>query len=303
MPKMFSQFQVAEPGYAKEPDNADAQAYGTSGAVSVETLDEDKHTTLFGRAVELKAGTSVLIKKCQNTFSLDGLKLLNTQEWEAIFQNKAAQAGLAPAIYGFDNERNVVVMAPLAQTLKDKIAETGEFTIDDQCQYVALMYELDNIGVFHNDYKLDNFMFDQQGVLYAIDFGLSKPIDQVMMFKDGFSPNVVNCRARLPKSRTKSMGKDRTKIEGRPYVGSSRNKQFLDVINATVAHAQRLARCQRKVLDNKDPGDDEDDADTKERLLELRIAKQQIAEIGPMETFEFIKRGLELRKSINVNEE
>ena len=292
---MFAQFQVAEDGYVKEPDNKDGQSYGTSGTVSVETLDTDKHVTLFGRSVELKAGASVLFKKCQNVFSLDGQQLLNTQEWEAIFQNKAALAGLAPAVYGFDNDLQVLVMAPLVQTLKDKINETGEFAIDDQCQYVSLMYELDRIGVFHNDYKMDNFMFDEHGKLYAIDFGLAKPVDQVMMFKDGFSPNVVNCRSRLSMSRSKSTGKGRPRIEGRAYVGKSKNKHFLDVINATVAHAQRLARCEKTVFNNKDPSEDEDDDDKKERLLELRIAKQQIAEIVPMETFEFIKRGQELR--------
>jgi hypothetical protein len=299
--KMFSQFRLAEPGFVKEPDAKVGEACGTSGSVSIETLTEDKRVTLFGRPVELKAGTPVLIKKSHITFSLGDLDILNTQEWEATFQNKAAQAGLAPAIYGFDNALGVVVMAPLAQTLKDKLCKTGEFTIDDQCQYVALMHELDKIGVYHNDYKLDNFMFDQQGILYAIDFGLSKPIDQAQMFKDGFSPNVTNCRARLSKSRSKKI-KGRPIIEGRAYNGRGTNKQFLDVINSTVFHAKRLAECQQRFLDNKDPTEGEDETEAKERLLELRFAKQQINEIGPLETFEFVKRGLALRKNGNVKD-
>jgi len=300
--KMFSQFRLAEPGFVKEPDAKVGIACGTSGSVSIETLTDNKRVTLFGRSVELKAGTQVLIKKSQLIFSLDGVDILNTQEWEATFQNKAAQAGLAPAIYGFDNVLNVVVMAPLAQTLKEKIGQTGEFTIDDQCQYVALMHELDKIGIYHNDYKLDNFMFDSNGILYAIDFGIAKPIDQAKMFTDGFSPNVTNCRARLSKSRSKKI-KGRPTIEGRAYTGKSTNKQFLDVINSTVFHAKRLAECQQRFLDNKDPTDGEDEDEAKERLLELGFAKQQINEIGPMETFEFVKRGLALRKVINSNVE
>ena len=299
---MFSQFRLAEPGFVKDPDAKVGTACGTSGSVSIETLTDEKRVTLFGRPVELKAGTQVLIKKSHITFSLGDLDILNTQEWEATFQNKAAQAGLAPAIYGFDNALGVIVMAPLAQTLKDKLCKTKEFTIDDQCQYVALMHELDKIGVYHNDYKLDNFMFDKQGILYAIDFGLSKPIDQALMYTDGFSPNVTNCRARLLKSTSKRF-KGRPSIEGRAYNGSGTNKQFLDVINSTVFHAKRLAKCQQRFLDNKDPTEGESEEEAKERLLELRIAKQQIKDIGPMETFEFVKRGLALRKVINSNVE
>jgi len=290
---MFAQFQVAEDGYVKEPTSLEGGASGTTGTVVLETLTKDINVTLFGREIELKTGTNVLIKKCRNTFSLDGQIILNTQEWEAIFQNKAAEKGLAPLIYGFDNDRDIVVMEPLEKTLADKITEVGGFNIEDQCQYLALMHELDKIGILHNDYKLDNFMFDKNGVLKAIDFGLAKPIDQVLMYDKGYSPNIINCRARLKKERHV---KGQPRKEGRAYYNKN---EYLEAINATVEHAKKLAPFQSIEMEDKDPSEDEiwGDEDAKElRLANIRNARDKLVEIGPIENFEFIQRGQELRK-------
>ena len=291
---MFTQFQVAEDGYVKEPTSLEGGASGTTGTVVLETLTEDINVTLFGREIELKTGTNVLIKKCRNTFSLDGQVILNTQEWEAIFQNKAAEKGLAPLIYGFDNDRDIVVMEPLEKTLADKITEVGGFNIEDQCQYLALMHELDKIGILHNDYKLDNFMFDKNGVLKAIDFGLAKPIDQVLMYNKGYSPNIINCRARLKKERVKHV-KGQPRKEGRAYLYYN---EYLDAINSTVEHAQKLASFESVEMEDKDPTEDEiwGDEDAKvSRLDSLRNAREKLVEIGPIEKLEFIQRGQELR--------
>jgi len=291
---MFTQFQVAEDGYVKEPTSLEGGASGTTGTVSLETLTEDINVTLFGREIQIKAGTNVLIKKCRNTFSLDGQIILNTQEWEAIYQNKAAEQGLAPLIYGFDNDKDIIVMEPLEKTLKEKLKETNDWLIDDQCQYVALMHGLDKIGILHNDYKLDNFMFDKNGVLKAIDFGLAKPIDQALMYNKGYSPNIINCRTRLKKERVRHV-KGQPRKEGRAYY---KKDEYLDIVNATVEHAKKLAPFQSIEMEDKDPTEDEiwGDEDAKElRLTNLNNARRNLVDIGPMEHFEFIQRGQDLR--------
>ena len=299
-----SKLQPAEYGYVPEmsPGAFDKGAYGTSGRVTIETLSENKTVQLFGKNIIIPQGTKVLIKKCANSMSLEGRETLNTQEWESIFQNKAANAMLAPPIYGYDNDKNIIVMGALEKTLKDKIEETKQFSISDQCQYLAIARGLDEIGIYHAEYKLDNFMFDENGTLYAIDFGLARPIDQVMMFNKGYSPNLRYCNGRINRGWWKN------KSGGTP-----------NLIKSVVDHVYKLAPLEKIEMDNKDLTEEElllkDPNISKDkrhdaleiggyRLQKLTSAQTKLKELGSVTDLIFeginpILKGISIRKELS----
>ena len=98
----------------------------------------------------------------------------------------------------------------------------------------------------------------------------------------------------MKKERVKHV-KGQPRKEGRAYFNSN---EYLDAINATVEHAQKLASFESVEMEDKDPTEDEiwGDEDAKvSRLDSLRNAREKLVEIGPIEKLVFIQRGQELR--------
>jgi serine/threonine protein kinase len=93
-----------------------------------------------------------------------------------------ATAGLAPSILEvmYNDEGCSIIMYPLKDTM-DRIIYNIISNKDDinivhhlVATAVALLGELHKLGITHNDAHTNNFMLDDKGKMFLIDFGLAK---------------------------------------------------------------------------------------------------------------------------------
>lgn len=101
---------------------------------------------------------------------------------EASIQQKAATMGVAPKVYGYDENplqwcmtMEFIKDAVYDETNENSYLDTKVITIDARKQLVALCHKLDMNGISHNDLKPDNYRM-QENRLYIIDYGLSKDV-------------------------------------------------------------------------------------------------------------------------------
>lgn len=106
---------------------------------------------------------------------------------EADFQQRAADAGIAPEIMHVDLDKKRIFMEPMQTRVVDVLRqEHPQFRSDLH----RIMQTLDDIGILHNDGNALNLMLNYQDELQIIDFGLAKEItDQVRKKWDG-EPNI-----------------------------------------------------------------------------------------------------------------
>lgn len=101
---------------------------------------------------------------------------------EATNQQKAAMLGVAPKVYGY-NENSLqwcMTMEFLKDAVydednKDSYLNTKVIPIHARQQLVALCHILDTNGICHNDLKPDNYRM-RGDRLYIIDYGLSRDV-------------------------------------------------------------------------------------------------------------------------------
>lgn len=106
-----------------------------------------------------------------------GKPLAELVKSEAEIQARAASFGAAPAVIGYNTteDRPFIVMRKLTKTAADAI-ESNSWTHDDESQIVHVLELLNKAGIQHGDRSPLNFMQDDNGVWYAIDFGMAERV-------------------------------------------------------------------------------------------------------------------------------
>lgn len=120
---------------------------------------------------------------------------------EACLQEKAASVGVSPKLYSINTREKYIIMEKMQETIVDYAHRENPVGADDkrkwwtlpdvhQKRIIDIMYKLDEVDVLHNDGNPLNLMFDDNGQLMVIDFGLSKLIDDAIIAKRGPHPNI-----------------------------------------------------------------------------------------------------------------
>ena len=92
---------------------------------------------------------------------------------EAQFQNIGYKIGVSPRVYQVGND--YILMDKLNINVIDILKRTkGKLSDNIQLQIIKILEKLDEAGIFHNDPNPCNFMLDNKGKLYIIDYGYSK---------------------------------------------------------------------------------------------------------------------------------
>ena len=170
-------------------------ALGSSSTVRTVVLARRAETTVFGKYLILLAGSRIFVKTIEKrTPPRDNTLRYNTPQWEATYQNVAWQHGLAPRVYGYDNKRRIITMAPLVKTLASLfVGDQGKFSKDMQLKYVELVHCLDKIGIVHGDLVPENVMLDSFGNMFLIDFERARQITETETQRTGSHPNLLSC--------------------------------------------------------------------------------------------------------------
>jgi tRNA A-37 threonylcarbamoyl transferase component Bud32 len=106
---------------------------------------------------------------------------------EADFQQRAAEAGIAPDVMHVDVEKKRIFMEPMSRRIVDVVKGSHPKFRDD---LLHIMQTLDDIGILHNDGNALNLMLDFNDELRILDFGLSKEINEKVRKKWEGEPNI-----------------------------------------------------------------------------------------------------------------
>jgi predicted Ser/Thr protein kinase len=109
-------------------------------------------------------------------------------EAETFFLKKGYELGISPKTYGYGN--NYILMDRLEYSLFDVIKKNGKMTKKHQTDVIKILEILDKNKIFHGDVSPLNFMFDKNGKMYIIDYGMSKNIDSKFLKKYGNNSNI-----------------------------------------------------------------------------------------------------------------
>lgn len=110
-------------------------------------------------------------------------KSSTTLHREYSLQKKAAKAGVAPRVYDYDTVGKWILMEKMDRHLYEQIDEAkGVLSKKDQERLVKIFANLDDIGVFHNDANICNYMI-KDGEIYMIDYGFAKEITPALKKK------------------------------------------------------------------------------------------------------------------------
>lgn len=154
----------------------------------------DKYIRLEQLGNKGKEGTTYLVKDkkgkeyAMKTFRKS--KSSNTLLKEYEFQKKASERGISPKVYDYDTISKYILMEKMDEHLTNLIVkQKGVLKKHQQERIIQIFSTLDEIGVFHNDSNLANYMV-KDGVIYIIDFGFAKEITPVLKKKAGSYPNM-----------------------------------------------------------------------------------------------------------------
>lgn len=106
---------------------------------------------------------------------------------EADFQQRAADANIAPDVMHVDTENKRIFMEPMQVRVVD-VLESSSKRFSDDLRHI--METLDDIGILHNDGNALNLMLNDNDELRIIDFGLAKKIDKKVLNKWKNQPNI-----------------------------------------------------------------------------------------------------------------
>ncbi len=131
--------------------------------------------------VEFKNGLRAAMKQFKSTKSSARIQA------EADFQQRAADAGVAPEVMHVDLEKKRIFMEPMRVRVVDVLKHAHQKFRED---LVHIMKTLDDIGILHNDGNALNLMLDDFDELKILDFGLSKEITDKVRKKWNGEPNI-----------------------------------------------------------------------------------------------------------------
>ena len=155
----------------------------------------DKYTKICQLGNKGKEGITYLVRDNNNiefamkTFRKN--KSSNTLKLEYTLQKKAASIGIAPRVVEYDSVSKYIVMEKMNQHLLDIMKkQKGNLTRNQQYEIINIFKKLDEVGVFHGDANILNYMTKNKQI-YIIDFGYSKPITPKLIKKLGTdTPNI-----------------------------------------------------------------------------------------------------------------
>jgi len=105
-------------------------------------------------------------------------KSLKKIELEYDLQKQASKYMISPRVKELNLEDKYIVMEKLDKHLTDVIeTQKGNLTIKQQERLIDIYNKLDVCRVFHGDSNILNYMISDDNIIYIIDFGMSKPID------------------------------------------------------------------------------------------------------------------------------
>jgi predicted Ser/Thr protein kinase len=108
-----------------------------------------------------------------------------TLKKEYKLQKKGGKAGVSPRVYGYDQVSKYIVMDVMDRHLLDVMRDQkGVLRKYQQKRILDIYHKLDEIGVFHGDANLANYMLKGREI-YIIDYGFAKPIDDRLCRKLG----------------------------------------------------------------------------------------------------------------------
>ena len=146
---------------------------GQKGKEGITFLVTDKHGKEMAMKTFRKTKSSVTLKR------------------EYTLQKKAAKAGISPKVYDYDTVSKYIVMEKMEGHLHDLILkQKGVLHKAQQHRIIEIFETLDNIGIFHNDANICNYML-KNGQIYIIDFGFAKEITPRLIKQIGTNkPNI-----------------------------------------------------------------------------------------------------------------
>ena len=131
--------------------------------------------------VEFPNGLRAAMKQFKSTKSSARIRA------EADFQQRAAEAGIAPDVMHVDVVKKRIFMEPMSRRIVDVVKGSHPKFRDD---LLHIMQTLDDIGILHNDGNALNLMLDFNDELRILDFGLSKEINDKVRKKWEGEPNI-----------------------------------------------------------------------------------------------------------------
>lgn len=154
----------------------------------------DKYTRIRQLGNKGKEGTTYLVLDKDKEFAMKTFrktKSSNTLKNEYYFQKKASKAGVAPRVVEYDSVSKYIVMEKMDMHLFDLMKkQKGNLLRCQQNQIIDIFEKLDNIGIFHADSNILNYMLKDKKI-YLIDYGFAKEITPKLCKKLGTnSPNL-----------------------------------------------------------------------------------------------------------------
>ena len=166
--------------------------YDATSSLQDMILEKRVETTVFGHYIILMPGTKVTVKTLNaNRGTKQTSALFNSPQWEATYQNIAWEHGVAPQVYGYDDEQRIIVMQPMKSTLEQHIKDAGVFSKEMQLRYLKVLRTLDNIHLEHRLLRAKHFMLDATGALYVCDFERARHLPETSRP----NANMQNCLA------------------------------------------------------------------------------------------------------------
>ena len=154
----------------------------------------DKYTKVRQLGNRGKEGTTYLVEgEDKQEYAMKTFRKTKssaTLKKEYKLQKKAGKAGVSPHVYEYDQVSKYIVMDIMDRHLLDAMRDQkGTLRKYQQKRILEIFRILDDIGVFHGDANLANYML-QGRQIYLIDFGFAKAIDDRLCKKLGTStPN------------------------------------------------------------------------------------------------------------------
>lgn len=172
----------------------DGSYYGTSGTCRKGAPVDDKKSVVTEKMKKvIEEGKPFAEGGFSELYMVDG-KVVKVQEdaylpdiqKEMDMQKMAADAGLAPKVYGVEqvgDDKVIIVMDPIPKGMKnppsmDDYAPTmlGELDRSTMLAGGELYGKMLKAGIVHADYHTGNWFIDSNGNTQAIDFGISSKI-------------------------------------------------------------------------------------------------------------------------------
>jgi tRNA A-37 threonylcarbamoyl transferase component Bud32 len=105
--------------------------------------------------------------------SFKATKPLTAISREYYFLKQSEKLGISPKVLYYNPKFKYFLMEKMDKTLPEYITQKkGILSIRVQKDIINIFKKLDNIGIYHNDPNIYNFMF-KDNKLYIIDFGMS----------------------------------------------------------------------------------------------------------------------------------